>query len=115
MGPTTHHTIALLPHLAAHHQPPAAPAAPPPLLEFVDFKWLMAGEGHRVDLDRLQREPAYARGCLAVAGGSTSSTLRQAADRLARGLGAVLAGPVLPGPALQCPAMVSAAQAASGL
>ena len=46
----------------------------------------MAGEGHRVDLDRLQREPAYSRGCLAVAVGSTSATLRRAADRLARAL-----------------------------
>ena len=64
----------------------SARAHAPELLEFVDFKWLMAGEGHRVDLDRLQREPAYSRGCLAVAGGSTSATLRRAADRLARAL-----------------------------
>lgn len=66
----------------------SARAHAPELLEFVDFKWLMAGEGHRVDLDRLQREPAYSRGCLAVAGGSTSATLRRAADRLARALAA---------------------------
>ncbi len=64
-----------------------APAPAPELIEFVDFKWLMAGEGHRIDLGRLQCEPAYARGCLALAGGSTSATLRQAATRLARSLG----------------------------
>ena len=92
MGYTTHPTIALLPPLPAQRPAPAAPAEPPRLLEFVDFKWLMAGEGHRVDLDRLQHEPAYARGCLALAGGSTSSTLRQAAGRLASGLAPVLAG-----------------------
>ena len=48
---------------------------------------LMAAEGHRIDLGRLQSETAYARGCLALAGGSTSATLRQAAGRLARSLG----------------------------
>jgi len=54
----------------------------PELLAFVDFKWLMAGEGHRIDLDRLQIEPDYAHACLALAAGSTSVTLRQAAQRL---------------------------------
>ena len=62
-------------------------AAPPELVEFVDFKWLMAGQGHPIDLDRLQAEPAYTRGCLALAGGSTSATLRRAAERLALALG----------------------------
>jgi len=65
---------------------PHHPAAAPELVEFVDFKWLMAGEGHPIDLDRLQAEPAYTRGCLALAGGSTSATLRRAADRLAHAL-----------------------------
>ena len=71
-------------HLATGHP---ALAAPPALLEFVDFKWLMAGEGHLVDLDRLQRESAYARGCLSLASGSTSATLRRVAERLAQALG----------------------------
>ncbi len=56
--------------------------SPPGLLAFVDFKWLMAGEGHRIDLDRLQQEPVYARACLALAAGSSSATLRHAARRL---------------------------------
>jgi hypothetical protein len=66
---------------------PAEPTPAPELIEFIDFKWLMAGEGHRIDLGRLRSEAAYARGCLALAGGSTSATLRQAAGRLARSLG----------------------------
>ena len=66
---------------------PARPKPAPELIEFIDFKWLMAAEGHRIDLGRLQAGSAYARGCLALAGGSTSATLRQAAGRLARSLG----------------------------
>ncbi len=76
------------PHPASNPVPawqaPALATAAPELLEFVDFKWLMAGEGHRVDLDRLQNDRAYTRGCLALAAGSTTPTLRQAAHRLAR-------------------------------
>ncbi len=63
------------------------PPPAPELIEFIDFKWLMAAEGHRIDLGRLQSETPYARGCLALAGGSTSVTLRHAAGRLARSLG----------------------------
>ena len=81
-------------HLTAVYPQPRAAAATtaatpvcPELIEFVDFKWLMAGEGHRIDLDRLRTEPAYTRGCLALAGGSTSATLRRAGARLARALG----------------------------
>ena len=95
MGYTTHRPTPL-PPLPARNPSPTTPPALPPLLEFVNFKWQMASEGHRVDLDRLQHEPAYARGCLAVAGGSTSSALRQAADRLAHGLQPLLAGQPLP-------------------
>ena len=75
-----------------HHGPATAASdcartAPPELLEFVDFMWLMAGEGHTIDLDRLQCEAAYTRGCLALASGSTSATLRRCADRLASAMG----------------------------
>ena len=77
----------------AHPADPADPAqgAPPDLLDLVDFKWLMAGEGHRIDLDRLRGDSPYIRGCLALAASSRSATLRQAAQRLARGL--LAAGP----------------------
>ena len=76
---------------------PARPKPAPELIEFVDFKWLMAGEGHRIDLGRLQAEAAYACGCLALASGSTSATLRRAAARLAQSLG-LDAARVRPGP-----------------
>lgn len=56
------------------------------LLQFVDFKWLMAGEGHRIDVARLQADRAYARGCLALARASTCAPLREAAERLGRRL-----------------------------
>ena len=71
------------PAVLGRSPPPPAPE----LIEFIDFKWLMAAEGHRIDLGRLQSETAYARGCLALAAGSASATLRQAAGRLARSLG----------------------------
>ena len=76
---------------AASSSPSTTPVCPE-LIEFVDFKWLMAGEGHRIDLDRLRTEPAYTRSCLALAGGSTSATLRQAGARLARALGCAANG-----------------------
>lgn len=76
-----------LPHPPAPAAAASLSAAAPNLLDFVDFKWLMAGEGHRIDLGRLQADTAYARGCLALAQGSTSATLRGSALRLGRALG----------------------------
>jgi len=57
------------------------------LVEIIDFKWLMAGDGHRVHVQRLQAEPAYAAQCLALAAGSRISALRETAARLATTLG----------------------------
>ena len=68
------------------HQPAATASVAtdsPDLLQYVDFKWLMVGEGHLVDLDRLKHDRAYHRGCLALAAGSRSATLRRAGERLA--------------------------------
>lgn len=63
-------------------------AAPPlDLLLIVDFKWLMAHEGHRVHVERLQQEPDYASRCLSLALQSKGSTLQAAARRLALVLG----------------------------
>ena len=82
-----------MPMTTTHPQPVAAAASGvPELIEFVDFKWLMAGEGHRINLDRLRAEPAYTRGCLALAGGSSSATLRRAGARLALALGCAATG-----------------------
>ena len=67
----------------------AAPAtsAVPSLIDIVDFKWLMAGVGHRVHVEQLQTDPEYARRCLALAAGSRIATLRDTARRLALALG----------------------------
>ena len=67
----------------------AAPttSAVPSLIDIVDFKWLMAGMGHRVHVEQLQADPEYARRCLALAAGSPIATLRDAARRLALALG----------------------------
>jgi hypothetical protein len=46
----------------------------------------MACEGHRVNVGRLQSDPAYARQCLTQALASPSSVLRQLALRLMRSL-----------------------------
>ena len=76
-------TLAMSSALPAHQVPhPLANGAE--LLDYVDFKWLMAGEGHWIDLDRLHRDRAYACGCLALARDSASHTLRSAGARVAR-------------------------------
>ncbi len=66
--------------LAFDHQQPE-----PQLVDYVDFKWLMANEGHRVDVARLQSDPAYAQRCLALALESSSMLLQQRAKRLLGG------------------------------
>lgn len=72
---------------------PALPSPPPPsdgaaaashAAVLADFQRQMAGDGHGVDLDRLQQDRAYARGCLALARGSTSPGLQSAADTIGR-------------------------------
>jgi hypothetical protein len=54
----------------------------PSLLDIIDFKWLMAGEGHRVHVQRLQSDPDYASQCLATAAASRQELLVDAAQRL---------------------------------
>lgn len=56
----------------------------PSLLDWVDFKWLMASEGRRVDLDRLQSDSMYAEQCVAQALDSPSGLLRRLALKLRR-------------------------------
>jgi len=46
-------------------------------LNLVDFKWLMAGMGWRVDLSRLQSDEAYIDECLQRALKSDSELLRR--------------------------------------
>lgn len=54
----------------------------PQLVDFVDFKWLMANEGHRVDAARLQSDPTYAQRCLALALDTHSALLHRCARKL---------------------------------
>lgn len=62
----------------------ATPTEPDPvaLVEIIELKWLMAGEGLRVHVERLQAEPAYAQQTLALAEASSHSALRRLAGRL---------------------------------
>jgi hypothetical protein len=52
------------------------------LVDIVDFKWLMAGAGHHVHVERLQQDPEYAARCLAAAEDAPVPALRAAAQRL---------------------------------
>ena len=52
------------------------------LLELIDFKWLMAAQGRRVHVERLQADPRYAQDCLLSALQSRCETLRGCAAKL---------------------------------
>lgn len=52
------------------------------LVDIIDFKWLMAHEGHPVHVERLQQDPAYAKERLALAAASPTAALRQVAASL---------------------------------
>jgi hypothetical protein len=60
------------------------------LVEIIDFKWLMAGDGHHVHVEHLQNDREYACRCLTVAAASRIGALRDTARRLARTLGLTL-------------------------
>lgn len=61
----------------------ATPARALSLVEIIDFKWLMAGDGHRVHVERLQGDPSYACACLQQGACSKIPALRECACRLA--------------------------------
>ena len=52
------------------------------LLAEVDFKWLMAGQGLRIDLPRFRSDSVYAAGLIALALDSDSFVLRACATLL---------------------------------
>jgi len=56
------------------------------LVEIIDLKWLLAGEGLHLHVERLQRDPAYARQILDAASQSTNTALRDVAARVRRRL-----------------------------
>lgn len=60
------------------------------LVDIIDFKWLMAGAGLDVHVERMQAEPAYACECLSRGACSDLRLLRDTARRLALTLGVVL-------------------------
>jgi hypothetical protein len=57
------------------------------LVDIIDFKWLMVGDGHHVHVERLQKDAGYAARCLAIAAKSPNEAVRMAALRLERLLG----------------------------
>jgi len=57
------------------------------LADVIEFKWLLAGEGVRVHVERLQNDSDYARECLARADASSRETVRKLAQRLRQRLG----------------------------
>ncbi|NML18056.1 hypothetical protein [Azohydromonas caseinilytica] len=54
------------------------------LLALVDFKWLMAGLGWRIDLTRLCRDAGYLGDCARLGLSSESSLLRRCSAELLR-------------------------------
>ena len=69
---------------------PPAPALS--LVTIIDFKWLMAGDGHRVHVERLQGDRDYACACLALGAASRIGVLRDCTARLACALQVTLPG-----------------------
>lgn len=53
-----------------------------PLVEIIELKWLLAGEGIHIHVERLQADSAYASRALNEAAASASPTLRATALRL---------------------------------
>jgi hypothetical protein len=52
------------------------------LVDIINFKWLMAHEGHYVHVQRLQTDQDYARDCIAQAMATSVQALRDAAMRI---------------------------------
>ncbi len=57
------------------------------LVEIIDLKWLLAGEGLHLHVERLQSDPPYARGVLEAASTSANAALRAVAERVRKLLG----------------------------
>ncbi|MDT7833811.1 hypothetical protein [Aquabacterium sp. OR-4] len=61
-----------------------------PLVDIIDFKWLMAGAGLDVHVERMQADRLYAGECLARGACSRVRLLRDTSQRLADALGIAL-------------------------
>lgn len=82
--PATHTTP---PQPAREHQP-AANEGRVLLLEEVDFKWLMAGQGWWVDTTRLHQDPVYAAHWLNLVDARALPALKDCATLLRAHVGA---------------------------
>lgn len=69
------HTIAML----QQHGAVQAPDERLVMLEEVDFKWLMAGQGWWVDTERLHKDPTYAAHLLNLVQDTESEVLKDCA------------------------------------
>ena len=61
---------------------PQTPSPALPLVKIIELKWLLAGEGVHIHVERLQRDVDYARQTLDQAAQSPSPALRAAAVQL---------------------------------
>ena len=52
------------------------------LVDLVELKWMLGGEGLHVHVEKLQSDPCYARECLRAAERSENATVRQVASKL---------------------------------
>ncbi len=52
------------------------------LVDIVELKWMLAGEGLHVHVEKVQSDPGYARECLRAAECSGNATVRQVALKL---------------------------------
>lgn len=57
------------------------------LVDVIDLKWLLAGMGHRVHVERLMADRGYAEKCLHLAAQAPGAELREAAAKVCRQLG----------------------------
>jgi len=84
--------------MAPFPPPPLAPACTDaevellPLVAVIELKWLAAGVGQHLHVERMQRDASYARGVLDAAESSSQAALQRAAARL-RGVLARVAAP----------------------
>lgn len=53
-----------------------------PLVAVIEFKWLAAGLGQHLHVERMQHDPCYARQVLDAAETASQPALRRAAQRL---------------------------------
>ena len=72
--------IVLTPHHLPH--PPDSDATALPLVEIIELKWLLAGVGIHIHVERLQQDAGYAQRALDTAAASPSPVIRALASRL---------------------------------